>query len=142
MDKEETMETMDIHFPGGKQVDAQYKGFTHHSDQPKEEGGAGSAPEPYDLFLASLGTCAGIYVLSFCRERGIDTTGLGLQLEAEKNEKTRLFAMVRLRIRLPAAFPRKYIKALQKTAGLCTVKRSLAKPPDFEILVDETDTSE
>ena len=62
---------MDIRFPGGKKVDAVYKGFTVKTDQPRGEGGDGSAPEPFDLFLASIGTCAGIYALSFCQARGV-----------------------------------------------------------------------
>ncbi len=130
------MERMDIEFPGGKRVDAQYRGFTHRTDQPEDEGGGGSAPEPYDLFLASLGTCAGVYVLSFCRERGLDTTGLRLSLAAEKDEQSKLFSRVVLTLHLPADFPPKYIKAVQKAAGLCTVKRTLADPPEFEIRTD------
>lgn len=132
------MEAMHIVFSGGKKIEAHYRGFTHRTDQPRDEGGEGSAPEPYDLFLASLGTCAGIYVLSFCRERDIDTTGLEMGLEAVKDEETHLFTNIRLNIQLPAGFPRKYVKAIQKAAGLCTVKRSLASPPDFEVLVQET----
>ncbi len=127
------MESMTIDFPGGKRVDARYKGFDIRTDQCLEDGGDGSAPEPYDLFLASIGTCAGIYVLSFCRERDLNTTGLKLSLEAEKNEQTRLFAKITLSIHLPADFPAKYAKAVQKAAGLCTVKRNLSDPPEFEI---------
>ncbi len=130
------MNEMKISFPGGKKITADYKGFSIATDQPKEEGGEGSAPEPYDLFLASLGTCAGIYVLSFCRERGIETKGLGMSLQAEKDDQTRLFSRVNLNIHLPPDFPEKYVKAVQKAAGLCTVKRSLADPPDFEVRVE------
>jgi len=51
---------MEITFPGGKKVNSTYKGFTVETDQPKDEGGDGSAPEPYDLFLSSIGTCTGV----------------------------------------------------------------------------------
>ena len=51
---------MQISFSGGKKVDATYKGFTIKTDQPKDEGGNGTAPEPFSLFLASIGTCTGI----------------------------------------------------------------------------------
>ena len=76
---------MIITFPGGKRVDAQYKGFTIQTDQPESAGGGGSAPAPFDLFLASIGTCAGIYVLAFCQERGIPADGTQLTMETERD---------------------------------------------------------
>ena len=127
---------MDISFPGGKKVNATYKGFTVATDQPKDEGGDGSAPEPYDLVLASLGTCAGVYVLYFCDERKIDTTGLKMNLQAEKNEKTHLFEEIRIQIELPAGFPEKYKRAVVRAAELCTVKRSFVHPPNFTVTAE------
>ena len=59
-----------IDFPGGAKVDAHFSGFTVKTDQSPKGGGEGSAPSPFSLFLASIGTCAGIYVLGFCRQRG------------------------------------------------------------------------
>ena len=67
---------MTITFDGKKKIIADYHGHMIVTDQPVEAGGDGSAPAPFDLFLASIGTCAGVYVLYFCHERGIDTTGL------------------------------------------------------------------
>jgi putative redox protein len=127
---------MELLFPGGKKVNSVYKGFTVETDQPRDEGGDGSAPEPYDLFLSSIGTCAGVYVLYFCHERGIDTAGLKMSLEAEKNEKTHLFETIRIHIELPPGFPEKYRAAVVRTAGMCTVKRSMASPPRFSIEAD------
>lgn len=127
---------MDISFPGGKKVNSTYKGFTLATDQPRDEGGDGTAPEPYDLFLSSIGTCAGVYVLYFCHERGIDTAGLEMSLDAEKNEKTHLFETIRIHIKLPPGFPEKYKAAVARAAGMCTVKRSFASPPQFTIEAD------
>ena len=124
---------MEITFPGGKKVNSTYKGFTVETDQPKDEGGDGSAPEPYDLFLASIGTCAGVYVVYFCDERGIDKTGLKMTVAFERNEKTHLIEDVRIHIDLPPGFPEKYKSAVVRTAGLCTVKRSLSHPPRFSV---------
>ncbi|MDA8242639.1 MAG: osmotically inducible protein OsmC, partial [Elusimicrobia bacterium] len=59
------MSEMEITFPGGKKVNALWHGFEIATDQPKSSGGDNSAPAPFDLFLASLGTCAGIFVLGF-----------------------------------------------------------------------------
>jgi putative redox protein len=78
------MSTMIVRFPGGKRVDAEYGGFTVRTDQAREAGGDASAPAPFDLFLASIATCAGIYVKGFCDSRGIATEGLGLGMRVER----------------------------------------------------------
>ena len=127
---------MQISFPGGKRVNADYKGFTVETDQPVNEGGTNSASEPFSLFLASLGTCAGVYVLYFCEERKIDTTGLKMNLAFEQDQKTHLITKVRMQISLPPGFPPKYKKAVIKAAELCAVKRNIAAPPDFAITAD------
>lgn len=131
---------MKITFPGGKRVDAQLNGRTISSDQPPGAGGEGAAPTPYDYFLASLGTCAGIYVLSFCQERGIGTEGMALTQRMDfvsEGGKNRL-AKVDLEITLPPGFPVKYHKAIIKSAELCAVKKALMNPPEFEISIQDT----
>jgi len=127
---------MRISFPGGKKVNAKYNGFTIKTDQPVKEGGDGSAPEPFSLFLASLGTCAGVYVLYFCEERKIDTTGLKMNLAFEQDEQTHLVKKVSMEILLPPDFPSKYKTAVINSAKLCTVKRNITTPPEFVITAD------
>ena len=127
------MSQMKIYFPGGEKVFADFKGFTHKTDQPSLTGGKGSAPSPFDLFLAALGTCAGIYVLGFCRQRGIDTDGLELKQTISFDPQTHLVDTVHLEIGLPKNFPEKYRQAVVQAAQLCTVKRHLEKPPTFDI---------
>jgi len=128
--------TMEIEFPGNKKVNARYRGFIIETDQAREEGGDGSAPEPFDLFLSSMGTCAGIYVVYFCEERNIDTTGLKMSLTFDRNEQTHLVEKVNIQISLPPGFPGKYKSAIIKTAGLCTVKRNILNPPDFLVTAE------
>jgi len=127
---------MEVSFPGGKKVNSNYKGFTVETDQPRDEGGEASAPEPHDLFLASVGTCAGIYVASFCQQREIDTSKLKMTLQFDRNEKTHLIEEILIQIHLPPGFPEKYKAAVIRTAELCTVKKSLANPPRFVIEAD------
>ena len=81
---------MKVYFPGGKKVNADYNGFTIETDQMVMAGGEGSAPQPFDLFLASIGTCAGIYVLGFCQQRGLPTEGIEIIQTIEPNPKTKL----------------------------------------------------
>lgn len=122
-----------ITYPGGLGVDAAFKGFTVKTDQRVENGGGGTAPEPFDLFLASLGTCAGLYALRFCQQRGIDTEGLGLTLTTEKEPESKHLALVRLEIELPAGFPEKYRDAIVRAVDQCAVKKHIVEPPRFEV---------
>lgn len=125
-----------ISFPGGKKVNTEINSHIIATDQPVENGGDGTAPSPFDYFIASLGTCAGIYVLSFCQQRQIATEGLSLTQRMEFTETDdgkRRLSKVALQIDLPTGFPEKYRNAIVKTAELCTVKKVLMDPPDFEI---------
>lgn len=124
---------MKITFPGGKRVDAETEGFRIATDQGVKSGGEGSAPEPFTLFLASIGTCAGIYVLSFCQTRQIPTEGVSLVQRSEFDPETKKLLRVHLDIQVPPGFPEKYLGALQKAADNCKVKRTLAAPPEFTI---------
>ncbi len=125
-----------ITFPGGKKVNAEFGGIVIPTDQSVGDGGENSAPSPFIYFLASLGTCAGIYVLSFCQQRDIATEGMSLSQRMEfgvdESGKRRL-SRVTLDIMLPSGFPEKYRNAVVKTAELCTVKKVISDPPEFVI---------
>lgn len=123
----------EVTFPGGVAVDATFKGFTIRTDQPAPLGG-GTAASPFDLFLASLATCAGFYALRFCQEREIATDGLGLTMTPLRDETKRL-AQVKMELRLPAAFPEKYRDAIVRAVDQCAVKKAMAHPPEFVVEV-------
>ena len=120
---------MIIDFPGGSKVDAHFGPFTVRTDQPP----AASAPAPFDLFLSSIGTCAGIYVLGFCRQRGLPTEGLKIVQKVFRDPADRMVDRIELEIQLPAGFPEKYREAVIHSAELCAVKKHLEHPPHFEI---------
>lgn len=124
---------MEILFPGGKRVDSKYKGFVVHTDQPKDEGGDGSAPEPYDLLLSAIGTCVGVNVLYFCDSRSIPFEGIRIVMSIDKNEKTHLMERAQIRIQLPDNFPEKYRAAVKRVADNCAVKRTFANPPEIAV---------
>ena len=124
---------MKISFPGGKKVNAEIDGFTHKTDQALISGGDESAPEPFSLFLSSIGTCPGIYVLRFCQERNIDTTGMEIIQSMDFNSSSGMIDKIKLNIILPDGFPDKYRKAVIKAANLCAVKKHIEKPPQFII---------
>jgi ribosomal protein S12 methylthiotransferase accessory factor len=125
---------MRIHFPGNKRVSADFKGFSVSTDQPLGAGGNESAPTPFDLFLASLGTCAGIYALGFCQARGISTDGLEITQHSDWDPASHLVSKITVEIKTPPDFPAKYRDGLVKAANLCTVKRHLHAPPPIEVV--------
>ena len=124
---------MEISFEDGKKVNASYKGMEIKTDQPVKSGGEGSAPEPFTLFLASIGTCAGIYVKSFCDQRGIPAGEIKIVQSMSYNPEIRLIDKINIDIQLPESFPEKYREAVIKAADLCTVKKHLAYPPGIEV---------
>ena len=126
---------MKISFPRGAKVAAEYQGQTIVTDQPPAAGGEGSAPSPFDLFLASLGTCAGWYVLSFCRGRDIPLDGISLVQRMERDAEKKLFTKITIEIALPPSFPDKYKQAVVRAAEQCAVKRHLSEPPAIVVTV-------
>ena len=124
---------MIIDFPGGARVDAHFGPFTVTTDQPPQGGSQGSAPTPFATFLASIGTCAGIYVLGFCRQRGIPTGGITITEQFESDPFTGMISKVLLDINLPPGFPEKYKAAVIRSAEQCAVKKHFENPPQFEV---------
>lgn len=124
---------MVITFPGGARVDAQFGAHDIRTDQPPHGGGAGSAPTPFSLFLASIGTCAGIYVLGFCRQRGLSTDGIRIVQRMESVPGNGMIGKIELDIQVPPEFPERYHAALVRSAEQCAVKKHLEVPPKFEV---------
>jgi len=130
------MAMIDVTFPGGTKVTANFGKFEVLTDQPIEDGGTDTAPEPYMLFLSSIVTCAGFYVLRFCQQRELPTAGLTMGLDIERNAETRKLEKVKLSIHLPEGFPEKYQRAVIRAAGMCSVKKALTSAPEFEIVTE------
>ena len=124
---------MTVTFPGGVKVDAQFGSHIIKTDQPVQGGGEGSAPAPFALFLASIATCAGIYVLGFCKQRGLPTDGIRLVQRLEADPRTGMISRVVIDIVVPPGFPEKYHPALIRAADQCAVKKHLENPPAFEV---------
>jgi uncharacterized OsmC-like protein len=120
-----------VSFPGGKRVDAQVKEFTIETDQPVYQGGMGSAPAPFDLFLASLAACSGIYVLSFLQQRNIPADDLCLVMRSKIDKETKRIKTIYFDIQVPSGFPEKYHNAVIKSVNMCAVKKLMENPPDF-----------
>lgn len=118
-----------IDFPGGSRVDAHFGEFTVTTDQPP----IANAPSPFEVFLASIGTCAGIYILGFCQSRHLPTEGISIIERINHSQITGMVETIGLEIQVPPSFPEKYRDSLIRSAELCAVKKHLEKPPRFEI---------
>jgi putative redox protein len=127
-----TME-LNIRFPGGLEVEANMDGHTVLTDQPEAVGGGGAAPSPFDLFLASIGTCAGYYALRFCQARGLATDDVTLKLKAEKDPSIKRVTHVSIELELPPDFPPRYREAIVRATDQCSVKKHLLDPPEIEV---------
>lgn len=126
----------EVTFPGGVAVDIAMNGHTIHTDQPPAVGGNDSGPTPFQLFLASIATCAGFYALRFCQERHLSTEGLGVTMDTERDATIpNKVSAIRLGITTPPGFPEKYRDALIRAVDHCAVKRAIAEPPAFDVKV-------
>jgi putative redox protein len=123
----------EITFGGGKKVDAHVHDFIINTDQPISAGGRNAAPSPFELFLASIGTCAGFYVISFCQTRSIPTNNIKITQTIVRNDETHMVERINIEILLPHDFPEKYKEAILRAAESCTVKKHLVSPPVIQI---------
>ena len=126
-------EEMKVVFTGDQKVTAEYKGFQIVTDQPLYAGGQGSAPAPFDLFLASIATCAGYYVLAFCQQRSLPLENVYLTMKTVKNRETKRIDKIIIEVHLPAEFPDKYSRAILKAVDQCAVKKHIIESPKFEL---------
>ncbi len=126
-----------IDFPGGARVDAHFGPFTVKTDQPP----AATAPTPFATFLASIGTCAGIYVLGFCQQRGLPTEGIRIIQRMHSNPFSGMVEKIDLEIQVPPTFPEKYRPSLIRSAELCAVKKHFENPPQIDVTAKEVATA-
>lgn len=122
-----------VYFPGNKKVYAENKGFIVETDQPEKAGGDNSAPAPFDLFLTSIVTCAGIFVKGFCDARDLSAEGIELKQSLDYDPVNRRIKKIKIDIQVPEDFPKKYHAALVKAADQCSVKKTIFDPPEFEV---------
>jgi ribosomal protein S12 methylthiotransferase accessory factor len=129
-------ELLQLQFSGGKKVDARFPDVVVRSDQPVDEGGEGSAAQPFQLFLASIATCVGVYAVGFCKARDIATDGLALSMRGAFDEERKRYTKFTLHVVLPDGFPEKYRKAILRVMDQCFVKKHIVDPPEFELIAD------
>ena len=125
---------MKVYFPGKKKVYMDTGKFIIKTDQSERDGGEETAPEPFTLFLASIGTCAGSYIKQFCDKRNIPSENIEIHQSIEYDQVARRIKSVNIKIDLPDDFPKKYRDAVIKASDQCAVKKYLVEP--FEVLTE------
>ena len=114
-----------VTFPGNKKVDVEFDKYIVKTDQNKIHGGDDTAPEPFNLFLSSLASCAGIFAVSFCEVRKLDTNGMHIILDIRNKEGQKHIDEIILTLHVNKTFPEKYINAIIKSMNGCAVKQQL-----------------
>ena len=122
---------MEIWLGENQRVDVHYKDFVIKTDQPERDGGNNDASSPFDLFLASLGACAGYYVKSFCRQRGLSEEGIRIVQRMHRDPEKKMITRIEIEIGLPGHFPERYEEAVIKAASACSVKKHIMQAPAF-----------
>ena len=121
-----------VTLPGGRRVEARVGAHVVRTDQPRDHGGEDTAPSPFEHFLASIGTCAGIFVQGFCQKRGLPFERIRI-LERPGYAADGTLTGVDLDIQVPPDFPEKYREALVRVADQCSVKKAIAAQPRFAV---------
>lgn len=122
-----------VTLPGNKKTSTVIDGFEVLTDQPVSNGGDGSAPSPFGLFLASLASCSAVYIAFFCQKRGIPYDRIRVIQRDERDPETKDVRKISIDLEFPPGFPEKYESALLHVVDLCTVKKTIMNAPEFEL---------
>jgi uncharacterized OsmC-like protein len=126
---------VEVDFPSPTRIRAQSKGLTVEVGPPPDRGSDPDAYGPFEILLCSLATCTGFQVADFLQQRGFDTAGAGVDIDAKRSEESHLLTSVSIVIRVPADVPAKYHDAIIRAAGLCFIKQQLGERPEIETSV-------
>jgi ribosomal protein S12 methylthiotransferase accessory factor len=122
---------LQVTLEGDKRVSTRVGDHLIMTDQPTKSGGADSAPAPFDLFMASIATCAGFYVQSYCQNKGIDCSGITLSLTTRQDDARKKIKAFIITIRIPDDLPDHLHKTLCKVAEQCAVTKTIVGQPEF-----------
>ena len=133
------MAMVEVTFPGSKKIDASIAGHRVHTDQSIENGGENAAPEPFQVFLASVATCAGIYAKSFCDQRSLPSP-LSLEMDVVRSDHG-ILSHIYIVLHVDAEFPTKYDPAIIRSMELCAVKKQLRDEIETSVRVTRVEAS-
>lgn len=129
------MRPITVTWDGGMRFTADIRGHKVAVDQPARAGGGDTAPMPVELLPASLGTCVGLYVQQFLAARGLDATGLTVEVTTTGAPNPNRLARFDVRVTVPGGVPDRYRDAVRRAAEGCTVHHTLTHAPEIAVAV-------
>ncbi len=129
-----------VNFLDNLRLEAKFDDFTVVADQPIRYKGDGSAPGPFDYFLASSALCAAYFVKLYCQARDIPTENIRLSQNNIVDPEDRYKQIFKIQVELPSDISDKDRQGILRSIDRCTVKRVVQTGPDFVIdIVDNLD---
>ncbi|MDY6816035.1 MAG: OsmC domain/YcaO domain-containing protein [Pseudomonadota bacterium] len=122
-----------VNFLENLRLEAKFDDFTVVTDQPIRYKGDGSAPSPFDYFLASSALCAAYFVRVYCLARNIPTDNIRLSQNNIVDPENRYNQIFRIQVELPEDLPEKDRQGILRSIDRCTVKKVVQTGPIFEI---------
>ncbi|MGM0564218.1 MAG: OsmC domain/YcaO domain-containing protein [Pseudomonadota bacterium] len=124
---------INVNFLDNLRLEAKFDDFTVVSDQPKRYKGDGSAPGPFDYFLASSALCAAYFVLVYCKARNIPTDNIRVSQNNIVDPENRYNQIFKIQVQLPEDLSDKDRQGILRAVDRCTVKKVVQTGPEFEI---------
>jgi ribosomal protein S12 methylthiotransferase accessory factor len=122
-----------VNFLDNLRLEAKFDDFTVIADQPIRYKGDGSAPGPFDYFLASSALCAAYFVKLYCQTRNIPTDNIRLSQNNIVDPENRYNQIFKIQVELPADISDKDRQGILRSIDRCTVKKVVQAGPEFVI---------
>ncbi|MDU9394022.1 OsmC domain/YcaO domain-containing protein [Pseudomonas japonica] len=126
-----------VNFLDNLRLEAKFDDFTVIADQPIRYKGDGSAPGPFDYFLASSALCAAYFVKLYCQTRDIPTDNIRLSQNNIVDPENRYAQIFKIQVELPADISEKDRQGILRSIDRCTVKKVVQTGPEF--IIEEVD---
>ncbi|MFW7381931.1 MAG: OsmC domain/YcaO domain-containing protein [Oligoflexus sp.] len=124
---------INVRFLENLRLEAKFDDFTITTDQPIRYKGDGSAPSPFDYFLASSALCAAYFVKVYCLARDIPTDDIRISQNNTIDPENRYNQTFSIKVELPQDLPERHRQGILQAMDRCTVKKVIQTGPEFAI---------
>ncbi|TMP28414.1 OsmC domain/YcaO domain-containing protein [Pseudoalteromonas rubra] len=122
-----------VNYLDNLRIDARFDDFSVIADQPIRYKGDGSAPSPFDYFLASSALCAAYFVKVYCNARDIPTDGIRVAQNNIVDPENRYNQIFKIQVELPESISEKDRQGILRSIDRCTVKKVIQTGPEFQV---------
>ncbi|MBI5359313.1 MAG: OsmC family protein [Planctomycetes bacterium] len=124
---------MKVTFEGGAKFAVQIRGHKVVVDQPVEGGGTDEGPTPPEYFVASLGSCVGVYAVAYCERHNVDVTGMTIGVKWEKSASPARVSKIDVSINIPKGVPEELRERVLAAANHCLIHNTITAQPEINI---------